>query len=41
MKIEFKRERTWIELLPTLAISWYSGIDIYFGWLMWNLYIKL
>jgi len=41
MEIRFKREKKWLEITPTLAISWHSGIDIYIGWLFFNIFIRI
>jgi hypothetical protein len=43
MKINFESsyKKKYIELLPTLAVSWYSRPVIYLGFLFWSLVIKL
>lgn len=36
MRIYTKREKTWLDLVPSFAISWYGEVTIYIGWLFWN-----
>lgn len=41
MKVEFNNEikKQFLEVLPSIAIGWYGGINLYFGWLFWNVII--
>lgn len=42
MKIEFQNEidKQYIEILPTLCVSWYSDTELWFGWLFWRIVIR-
>lgn len=40
MKIIAAREKSkYIEVLPSISISWYGGKTIYLGWLFWHIFI--
>lgn len=41
MKITTKREKHWIDILPSISISWIKPTTIYIGWIFWNIVITI
>jgi hypothetical protein len=43
MKVSFNNEykKQFVELLPSVAVSWYGRGTLYIGWLVWNLTVEL
>jgi hypothetical protein len=41
MKINFynQTEKRFVEILPSMTLSWYSGYTFYLGWLFWSITI--
>ena len=45
MRIEFTKEKSFIELLPSITVSWGvhtikdKQFSLYIGWLFWNIVI--
>lgn len=36
MKIKFKYEKGWVEILPSIGYGWHGQNALYIGWLFWN-----